>query len=115
MEQKQIARERIDKIVEPAANWIVEDIKRHIASNPDLEVVYYDIEMDKIFYEEGMGSQVMLIEMKYEPDLTKLLESEGFEVTCTRSKTDGKGKYSVSWFIKPQCREQQNTWKPSMR
>ena len=97
MEQKQIAKERVDKIVEPAANWIIDDIRRHLASNPDLDVVYYDIEKDKIFYEEGMGCQVGLIEMKYEPELTKLLESGGFKVTCERSRTDGCGEYVVSW------------------
>lgn len=113
-EQKQIAKEAVEKIVGPVANTILDQIRKRIAANPEIEVIYYDIEKDHIYYEEGMGAIIELIDMKYEPRLTKLLESAGFEVTCTRSKTDGNGKYSVSWFIKPQCREQQ-TWKPSMR
>ena len=113
-EQKRLAIEAVEKIVVPVANKILDQIKEHIAANPEIEVIYYDIEKDKIFYEEGMGSMIELIDMKYEPQLTKALEESGFEVTCTRSKTDGNGKYSVSWFIKPKCREQQS-WKPSMR
>lgn len=113
-EQKQLALEAVEKIVVPVANTILDHIRKRIEANPDIEVIYYDIEKDKIFYEEGMGATIELIDMKYEPQLTKTLESAGFEVTCTRSKTDGNGKYSVSWFIKPQCREQQS-WKPSMR
>lgn len=113
-EQKQLAKEAVEKIVGPVANTILDQIRKRIAANPEIEVIYYDIEKDHIYYEEGMGALVELIDMKYEPELTKLLESAGFEVTCTRSKTDGNGKYSVSWFIKPKCREQQ-TWKPSMR
>lgn len=113
-EQKQLAKEAVEKIVVPVANTILDQIRKRIAANPDIEVIYYDIEKNKIFYEEGMGATIELIDMKYEPELTKALESAGFEVTCTRSKTDGNGKYSVSWFIKPQCREQQS-WKLSMR
>lgn len=113
-EQKQLALEAVEKIVVPVANKILDQIKEHIAANPDADVIYYDIEKDKIYYEEGMGSMIELIDMKYESQLTKALEEAGFEVTCTRSKTDGNGKYSVSWFIKPQTREQQ-CWKPSMR
>lgn len=113
-EQKQLAIEAVEKIVVPVANTILDHIRKRIEANPDIEVIYYDIEKDKIFYEEGMGAMIQLIDMKYEHELTKALESAGFEVSCTRSKTDGKGKYSVSWFIKPQCREQQG-WKPSMR
>ena len=113
-EQKQLAKEAVEKIVGPVANTILDQIRKRIAANPEIEVIYYDIEKDHIYYEEGMGAIIELIDMKYEPELTKLLESAGFEVTCTRSKTDGNGKYSVSWFIKPQCREQ-HTWKPSMR
>ena len=98
LEQKQIALEAAEKIVVPVANLILDQIREQIAANPDIEIIYYDIERDKIFYEEGMGSMIELIDMKYEPQLTKCLEEAGFEVTCTRSK------YSVSWFIKPQCR-----------
>lgn len=113
-EQKLLALEAVEKIVVPVANKILDQIKEHIAANPDAEVIYYDVEKEKIYYEDGMGAMIELIDMKYEPQLTKALESAGFEVTCTRSKTDGNGKYSVSWFIKPQTREQQ-CWKPSMR
>ena len=100
-EQKQLAKEAVEKIVGPVANTILDQIRKRIAANPEIEVIYYDIEKDHIYYEEGMGAIIELIDMKYEPELTKLLESAGFEVTCTRSKTDGNGKYSVSWFIKP--------------
>lgn len=113
-EQKQLARELTEKIVVPVANEILDQIKKHITANLDAEVIHYEIEKDAIYYEDGMGALVKLIEMKYEPDLTKALEAAGFEVSCTRSKTDGKGKYSVFWYPRPQCREQQG-WKPSMR
>lgn len=113
-EQKLLALEAVQKIVIPVANKILDQIKAQIAANPDAEVIYYDIEKEKIYYEEGMGAMVELIDMKYEPQLTKSLEEAGFEVSCTRSKTDGKGKYSVWWYPRPQHREQQS-WKPSMR
>ena len=113
-EQKLLALEAVQKIVIPVANKILDQIKAQIAANPDAEVIYYDIEKEKIYYEEGMGAMIELIDMKYEQQLTKALEEAGFEVSCTRSKTDGKGKYSVWWYPRPQTREQQS-WKPSMR
>jgi hypothetical protein len=114
-EQKQLALEAVEKIVVPVANKILDQIRDQIAANPDAEVIYYDIEKDNIYYEEGMGATVELIDMKYEPQLTKALESAGFEVSCTRSKTDGKGKYSVWWYPRPPQTRDLNGWKPSMR
>lgn len=97
-EQKQLAREAVEKIVEPVANEILDQIREHIAANVDTQVIYYDIERDHIYYEEGMGSMIELIEMKYEPALTKILEEAGFEVSCFRNKIDWKGRYSVNWY-----------------
>ena len=113
-EVKQLAKEAVEKIVIPVANTILDQIRKHISSNLNAEVIYYEIENNHIYYEEGMGAMVELIDMKYESELTKTLEGAGFEVKCTRSKTDGKGTYSVSWYPKPKTREQQS-WKPSMR
>lgn len=96
-EQKQLALEAVEKIVVPVANQILDQIKEQIAANPKIEVIYYDIEKDHIYYEEGMGAMIELIDMKYEPELTKALEEAGFEVSCFRNKTDGKGRYSISW------------------
>lgn len=114
-EQKRLALEAVEKIVVPVANKILDQIRDHITANPDAEVIYYDIEKEKIYYEEGMGAMIELIDMKYEPQLTKSLESAGFEVSCTRSKTDGKGKYSVWWYPRPPQTRDLNGWKPSMR
>ena len=115
LEQKKIAKEAVEKIVEPVANKILDQIKEHIAANPDAEVIHYDVEKEKIYYEEGMGAMIELIDMKYEPQLTKALEEAGFEVSCTRSNTDGKGKYSVWWYPRPPQTRDLNGWKPSMR
>lgn len=114
-EQKLLALEAVQKIVIPVANTILDQIKKQIEANPDAEVIYYDIEKEKIYYEEGMGAMIELIDMKYEPQLTKSLEEAGFEVSCTRSKTDGKGKYSVWWYPRPPQTREQQSWKPSMR
>jgi hypothetical protein len=103
LEQKKIAKEAVEKIVVPVANKILDQIKERIAANPDIDVIYYDIEKNKIYYEEGMGSMIELIDMKYEPQLTKTLEDAGFEVDCFRNKTDGKGRYSVGWYLRPHC------------
>lgn len=106
-EVKQLAKEAVEKIVIPVANTILDQIRDHISSNHDVEVINYDIDGEHIYYEEGMGAMIELIDMKYESELTKTLEGAGFEVKCVRSKTDGKGTYSVSWYPKPKTRDQQ--------